>query len=106
MNNILSSRSCALRSHECDREHSVKSERRSSAKGKLKLVKITFLNRHFLVKEKVVAGEKMLFLCNARKTSFITTLFLKCTTAAVPPNYARKDHLISLSVKSWNCCEM
>ena len=79
MNYILSSRSCALRSHECDREHSVKSERRSSAKGKLKLVKITFLNRHFLVKEKVVAGEKRLFLCNARKTSFITTLFLKCT---------------------------
>ena len=66
-----------MRSHECDREHSVKSERRSSAKGKLKLFKITFLNRHFLVKEKVVAGEKMLFLCNARKTSFITTLFLK-----------------------------
>ena len=84
MNYILSSRSCALRSHvECDREHSVKSERRSSAKGKLKLAKITFFNRHFLVKEKVVAGETMLFLFNARKTSFITTLFLKCTTAAV-----------------------
>ena len=65
MNYILSSRSCALRSHvECDREHSVKSERRSSAKGKLKLVKITFFNRHFLVKEKVVADEKMLFLFN------------------------------------------
>ena len=89
MNYILSSRSCALRSHECDREHSVKSERRSSAKGKLKLVKITFFNRHFLVKEKVVAGEKMLFLFNARNTSFITTLFL---SRCVPPNYARKDH--------------
>ena len=107
MNYILSSRSCALRSHECDREHSVKSERRSSAKGKLKLVKITFLNRHFLVKEKVVAGEKMLFLFNARNTSFITTLFLKCTTAAVYRQIMlAKTFLISLSVKSWNCCEM
>ena len=61
----------------------MKSERRSSAKGKLKLVKITFINRHFLVKEKVVAGGKMLFLFDARKTSFITiTLFLVSTTAA------------------------
>ena len=59
MNYILSSRSCALRSHECDREHSVKSERRSSTKGTLKLVKITFINRHFLVKKKVVAGGKI-----------------------------------------------
>ena len=59
MNYILSSRSSALRSHECDREHSVKSERRSSAKGTLKLVKITFINRHFLVKKKVVAGGKI-----------------------------------------------
>ena len=108
MNYILSSRSSALRSHvECDREHSVKSERRSSAKGKLKLAKITFFNRHFLVKEKVVAGEKMLFLFNARNTSFITTLFLKCTTAAVCRQIMlAKTFLISLSVKSWNCCEM
>ena len=53
----------------------MKSERRSSAKGKLKLVIITFINRHFLVKKKVVAGGKVLFLFDARKTSFITTLF-------------------------------
>ena len=58
----------------------MKSERRSSAKGKLKLVKITFINRHFLVKEKVVAGGKMLFLFDARKTGFITTLILSLTT--------------------------
>ena len=75
MNYILSSRSCALRSHECDREHSVKSERRSSAKGKLKLVKITFFNRHFLVKKRLLLVEKLLFLFDARKTSLITTLF-------------------------------
>ena len=65
MNYILSSRSCALRSHECDREHSVKSERRSSAKGKLKLVKITFFNRHFLVKKRLLQVEKLLFLLDA-----------------------------------------
>ena len=52
-------------------------ERRSSAKGKLKLVKITFINRHFLVKKKkrLLVVEKLLFLFDARKTSFITTLF-------------------------------
>ena len=49
----------------------MKSERRSSAKGKLKPVKITFINRHFLVKEKVVAGGKM-FLFNARKTRLLS----------------------------------
>ena len=53
----------------------MKSERRSSAKGTLKLVKITFINRHFLVKKRLLLVEKLLFLFDARKTSFITTLF-------------------------------
>ena len=58
-----------------DREHSVKSTSRSSGKGKLKLVIITFINRHFLVKKRLLLVEKLLFLFDARKTSFITTLF-------------------------------
>ena len=37
-------------------EHSVnRNQSRSSGKGKRKLVKMTFMNRHFLVKEKVAA---------------------------------------------------
>ena len=75
-------------------EHSVKSERRSSAKGKLKLVKITFINRHFLVKKRLLLVEKVFFLFDVRKTSFITTLFyaLLPHCCCAPPNYARKDH--------------
>ena len=86
MNYILSSRSCAqiqtdhmnviVNTHQWNR-------RRSSAKGKLKLVKMTFINRHFLVKENDVVGGKMLFLFDARKTSFITTLLILCPTDAV-----------------------
>ena len=72
VNYILSSRSCT--------DHMVIvntqwNQHRSSGKGKLKLVIITFINRHFLAKKKVVAGGKLLFLFDARKTSFITTLF-------------------------------
>ena len=37
----------------------MKSTSRLSGKGKLKLVIITFINRHFLVKKKVVAGGKI-----------------------------------------------
>ena len=44
----------------------MKPERRSSAKGTLKLVKITFFNRHFLVKKKrLLQVEKLLFLLDA-----------------------------------------
>ena len=50
--------------------------------------------------------EKLLFLFDARKTSFITTLFYALLQCAAKLNYARKDHLISLSVKSWNRSEM
>ena len=54
----------------------MKSTSQSSGKGKLKLVIITFINRHFLVKKKgLLLVEKLLFLFDARKTSFITTLF-------------------------------
>ena len=49
--------------------------------------------------------EKLLILFDACKTSFITTLFY-ALLQTVPPDYARKDHLISLSVKSWNRSEM
>ena len=43
----------------------MKPERRSSAKGTLKLVKITFFNRHFLVKKRLLQVEKLLFLLDA-----------------------------------------
>lgn len=53
----------------------MKSTRRSSGKGKRKFVKITFIKRHFRVNKKVVAGGKIVILFDARKMSFITTLF-------------------------------
>ena len=42
----------------------MKSTSRSSGKGKLKLVKITFINRHFLVKKKkvVASGKIVIFV--------------------------------------------
>ena len=73
----------------------MKSTRRSSGKGKRKFIKITFIKRHFRVNKKVVAGGKIVILFDARKMSFITTLFY--ALSCVPPNYAeRKDQLISL----------
>ena len=53
----------------------MKSTRHSSGKGKRKFVKITFIKRHFRVNKKVVAGGKIVILFDARKMSFITTLF-------------------------------
>ena len=72
----------------------MKSTRRSSGKGKRKFVKITFIKRHFRVKKKSCCWWKIVILFDARKMSFITTLFY--ALSCVPPNYAeRKDHLIS-----------
>ena len=82
----------------------MKSTLRSSGKGKLKLVIITFINKHFLVKKRLLPVEKLLFLFDAHKTSFILAHFMHC--CSVPPNYGRKDHLISLLVKSWNRSKM
>ena len=88
----------------------MKSERRSSAKGKLKLVKITFINRHFLVKKRLLLVEKVLVLFDVRKTSFITTLFYATAAplllCAAKLCSQRPLILISLSVKSWNRSEM
>ena len=54
----------------------------------------------------VVAGGKMLFLFDADSYDkfyhYIFMHYCRCE----PPNYARKDHLVSLSVKSWNRSEM
>ena len=80
-------------------------ERRSSAKGKLKLVKITFINRHFLVKKVVTGGKIVILDFDACKTSFSTTLFyalLQCAAKLC----SQSHHLISLLVKSWNRSEM
>ena len=50
------------RSHECDREHT-EINVGHLRKGKLKLVKTTFINRYFLAKERVVAGGKICYFC-------------------------------------------
>ena len=87
-------------------ENSVnRKQRRSSGKGKRKLVKMTFINRHFLVKEKVVAAGKTCYFCLMHTRQVLSLrYFMHC--CCVPPSYAHKDHVISLSVKSWNRSEM
>ena len=63
-------------------------QHRSSGKGKLKLVMITFINRHFLVKKRGCCWWKNCYFCLmlARRV-----LSLHCFThcCSVPPNYAR-----------------
>ena len=70
---------------------------------------VTFINRHFLLKEKAVAGGKICYSCLMHARQILSLLYFMHYTAAVwgvPPNYACKDPLISLSVKLWNRSEM
>ena len=74
---------------------------RSSGKGKLKLVILTFINRHFLVKKRLLLVEKLLFLFDARKTSFITTgtLLFLCTAVVCRQIMVAKTILVKCKAK-------
>ena len=54
------------------------------------LIKSTLINRHFLVKEKVVAGGKICYFCLMLARQVLSLLYFR--HCCVPPNYARKDH--------------
>ena len=81
MNYIVSSRSCALQITWMWSWMVTEINDGHLRKGKLKLVKITFISRHFLVK-KVVRGGKF-FLFDARSQDKFYHYFILCTTTAV-----------------------
>ena len=77
----------------------MKSTSQSSGKGKLKLVIITFINRHFLVKKKGCCWWKNCYFCLMLARQVLSLhYFMHC--CSVPRNYGRKDHNLAAHYSS------